>query len=55
MGNNFGCIMIKIKKNNLDWTVTGEGSVHLAKRFQRRKSLEIDLLQTRIAYGGHVC
>ena len=28
-------------------------SFHLAKRFQRRIFLEIDQLETRIAYGGH--
>jgi hypothetical protein len=30
-------------------------SVHLAKRFQRRRFLEIDQSETRIAWGGHVC
>ena len=30
-------------------------SVHLAKWFQRRKYLEIDQSETRIACGGHVC
>jgi hypothetical protein len=30
-------------------------SDHLAKRFQRRRFLEIDQSETRIAYGGHVC
>jgi hypothetical protein len=29
-------------------------SVHLAKRFQRRRFLEINQLETRIACGGHV-
>ena len=29
--------------------------VHLAKRFQRRRILEIDQPGTRIACGGHVC
>jgi hypothetical protein len=29
-------------------------SVHLAKKFQRR-FLEINLPETRIAYGSHVC
>jgi hypothetical protein len=29
-------------------------SVHLAKRFQRRRFLEIDQLETRIACGSHV-
>ena len=30
-------------------------SVHLAKRFQRRRFLKIDQSETRIAYGGHIC
>ena len=30
-------------------------SVHLVKRFQRRKFIEIDQPETKIAYGGHVC
>jgi hypothetical protein len=30
-------------------------SVHLAKRFQRRKFLKIGQSETRIACGGHVC
>jgi hypothetical protein len=30
-------------------------SVHLAKRFQRRRFLEIDQSKTRIACVGHVC
>jgi hypothetical protein len=30
-------------------------SVHLAKRFQRTRFLEIDQLETRIAYGSHIC
>ena len=29
-------------------------SVYLAVRFQRRRFLEIDQRETRIAYGGHV-
>ena len=29
-------------------------SVHLAKRFQRRRFLEIDQLETRIACGSHI-
>jgi hypothetical protein len=29
--------------------------VHLAKQFQRRRFLEIDQPETRIAYGNHVC
>ena len=28
---------------------------HLAKRFQRRRFLEIDQPETRIAYDGHAC
>jgi hypothetical protein len=28
---------------------------HLAKRLQRRRFLEIDQSETRIACGGHVC
>jgi hypothetical protein len=30
-------------------------SVHLAKRFQRRRFLKIGQSETIIAYGGHVC
>ena len=30
-------------------------SDHLDKRFQRRRFLEIDQSETRIACGGHVC
>jgi hypothetical protein len=30
-------------------------SVHLAKRFQKRRFLEIDQLETRIACGSHIC
>ena len=30
-------------------------SDHLTKRFQRKRFLEIDQLETRIACGGHVC
>jgi hypothetical protein len=30
-------------------------SVHLAKQFQRRKFLEINQQETRMAYGSHVC
>jgi hypothetical protein len=30
-------------------------SDHSAKRFQRRRFLEIDQSETRIACGGHVC
>ena len=30
-------------------------SVHLAKRFQRRRFKQINQSKTRIACGGHVC
>jgi hypothetical protein len=30
-------------------------SDHLAKRFQRKRFLEIDQSETRIGCGGHVC
>ena len=30
-------------------------SVHLTKRFQRRRFLKIGQSETRIAYGRHVC
>jgi hypothetical protein len=30
-------------------------AVHLAKRFQRRRFLEINQLETRIACGSHIC
>jgi hypothetical protein len=30
-------------------------SFHLAKLFQRRRFLEINQAETRIACGGHVC
>jgi hypothetical protein len=30
-------------------------SVHLDKQLQRRRFLEIDQSETRIACGGHVC
>jgi hypothetical protein len=29
--------------------------VHLAKRFQRRRILNISQSETRIACGGHIC
>jgi hypothetical protein len=31
-----------------------QASVHLDKQFQRRRFLEIDQPETRIAYGGNV-
>jgi len=30
-------------------------SIHLAKQLQKRRFLEIDQSETRIACGGHVC
>jgi hypothetical protein len=30
-------------------------SVHFAKQFQRRRFLEIDQPEKRIAYGSHIC
>jgi hypothetical protein len=30
-------------------------SVHLSKRFQRKRFLKIAQSETGIAYGGHVC
>jgi hypothetical protein len=35
--------------------VSYQVSVHLAQQFQRRRFLEIDQSETRIACGGHVC
>jgi hypothetical protein len=35
--------------------VSFQVSVHLAKQLQRRRFLEIDQSETRIAYGDHVC
>ena len=35
--------------------VSYQVSVHLAKRFQRRRILKISQSETRIACGGHVC
>ena len=34
---------------------TYQVSVHLAKRFQRTRCLELDQLEIRIAYGSHIC
>jgi hypothetical protein len=45
--------------SNLYWGSSIDASyqvlVHMVKQFQRRKFLEIDQPETRIAYGGHVC
>jgi hypothetical protein len=34
--------------------VSYQVAVHLAERFHRKRFLEIDQPETRIAYGGHV-
>ena len=34
---------------------TYQVSVHLTKRFQRTRCLELDQLEIRIAYGSHIC
>jgi len=46
-----------LRKLNTELTigVSHQISVHLAKKFQRRRFLEIDQSETRIACGGHVC
>jgi hypothetical protein len=41
------------RKPSID--VSYQASVHLAKRFQRRRFLEIDQLETRIACGSQIC
>jgi hypothetical protein len=35
--------------------VSRQVSVHMAKQFQRRRFLEINQPETRIAYSSHVC
>jgi hypothetical protein len=35
--------------------VSYQVSIHLSKRFQRRRFLNISQSETRIACGGHVC
>jgi hypothetical protein len=42
-----------IKELSLD--ASYQVSVHLAKRFQRRRFLEIEQLETRIACCSHIC
>jgi hypothetical protein len=39
----------RVASNEVSYQV----SIHLAKRFQRRRFLEIDLSETRIAYDDH--
>jgi hypothetical protein len=46
-----------LRKLNIEPSIgaSHQVSVHLAKQFQRRRFLEIDQPETRIAYGSHVC
>ena len=50
-----------LEKIFFNWPITnknaygGHGNFEQAKQFQRRRFLEIDLPETRIAYGSHVC
>jgi hypothetical protein len=37
------------------WSISKNLLLYLAKQFQRRRFLEIDQPETRIAYGSHVC
>jgi hypothetical protein len=52
-------LMDRDRMNNLNRgpsiDVSYQVSDHLAKRFQRRRFLEIDHSETRMACGGHVC
>jgi hypothetical protein len=41
------------RKSSID--ASYQVSVHLAKQFQRRRFLEIDQLETRIACSSHIC
>ena len=47
-------LMDRDKISNLYRGPSYQVSVHLAKRFQRRRFLEIDQSETRIACGGHI-
>ena len=46
-----------LKKLNTEPSIgtSHQVSVHLAKQFQKRRFLEINQPETRIAYGSHVC
>jgi hypothetical protein len=46
-----------LKKLNTEPSIgsSHQVSVHLAKQFQRRRFLEINQPETRIAYGSHAC
>ena len=49
-------IFQKSKNQKQEWPgASYQVSVHLAKRFQRRRFLKIGQSETRIACGGHVC
>jgi hypothetical protein len=49
------CFFSESRQNEPSIDASYQVSVHLAKRFQRRKFLDIDQSEARIAYGGHVC
>ena len=46
-----------LRKLNIEPSICAshQVSVHLAKQFQRRRFLEINQPETRIAYDSHVC
>jgi len=46
-----------LRKLNTDPSIgaSHQVSVHLAKQLQRRRFLEINQSETRMAYGGHIC
>jgi hypothetical protein len=46
-----------LKKFNTEPSIgaSHQVSVHLAKQLQRRRFLEINQSETRMACGGHVC
>ena len=46
-----------LRKHNTEPSIgaSHQISIHLAKQFQRKRFLEIDQTETRIAYGSHVC
>ena len=53
--NGSGQIKMSNLYRGLSIDASYQVSFHLAKRFQRRRFLEIDLSETRIACGGHIC
>ena len=50
-----GSLSLKVIHHNMSLNVLYQVSVHLAKRFQRRRFKKIGQSETRIACGGHVC